>query len=316
MTCNKKCKCSRKSVKRGKRNSKCKKAMTPREPGSFYIQGKANEVRPGIFVEHGSKVYPKCSVRGKMQRLAFDFAAVFGMAAGLKAGDAPMFITTDEVDPGIKKSVKLLKKIAYPDSQLYYPSSFGFEFNRDIIELGVRQFPKAATAASVWFPANGWVFNTERKFGVVGSGGEKKCYYHFCVEVQFRQTSPGRGDNPDVPVVTNDCWSIYADEKLEKFYQIKEWLDGQVRRLQPQESAEGNQLLTYDYENINVLPWPPVGKCLTSNEGNLFFNRPNGDATFSTKVEVNNFGQSSGGVLDIEGCNDPHATPSPNPKLC
>jgi len=259
------------------------------EPGRFYIKGKSVEVSPGVLIEKGTTLFPEKSIRGKMQSLTFKFASVFGLAG-------------TGIPDNVEKAVQLLNDITYPDSQLYYPSAFGFEYNREIITEGVRAFPSSVKAASVWFPENGWVFNTSRKYGIVGSGGEKKCYYHFCVEVQFRQTNT-RGANPDV--VTNDCWSIFTDEKIEKFYQIKEWLDGQVRRLQPQRTPGGNEILTLDYENINILPWPPVGKCITSNTGAGFTNLPNGSARFPTSVSVSGFAYPS----DIPGCTQQNEVP-------
>jgi hypothetical protein len=43
----------------------------------LYIKGKGYEILPNIFVENFSKIYPKDTLRGKMQWLAFTWASVY-----------------------------------------------------------------------------------------------------------------------------------------------------------------------------------------------------------------------------------------------
>jgi len=203
------------------------------EPG-LYIPGQAYEIYPNVFVECGTKIYCKHSTKGKMQQMAFNWAKVY----------------VDSI-ANLSGSIDLLKEISYTDSQLYFPSQFGYITNQSEMIQDVTDFSTIYSAGSVWFPANGWVFDEKIKHGVVSSGGKKRCFYHFCVEVQFRQTS-------NVSVVTNDCWSFFINKKLTKFYQIKEWLDGRVRRVQPQRTPNNNEILILDTNNINLLPFPPT----------------------------------------------------------
>ena len=212
----------------------------PQHPPGIYIPGQTKEVLPNVFVEKGTKLYCGGSLRGKMQQIAFNFASVYANA-----------------NINVNKSVDLLKSITFPDSQLYFPIFFGFLVNQAQIIANVIEFGGIVSAASVWFPANGWVLDKEIKYGVVGSNGKKRCYYHFAVEVQFRQTVSG------VSTVVNDTWTIFIDEKAEKFFQLKEWLDGRVSRIQPRRTVNGDVILTLDTNNTNLLPWPPIGPNVT-----------------------------------------------------
>ena len=202
----------------------------------FYIKGKGYEIIPNVFVEYCTKIYPKNTLRGKMQWIAFYWASIYVNSV-----------------TNLDASIELLKKISCSDSQLYYPASFGLINTQEGIELDVRGFAAADPKSSVWFPKNGWAFDNELKCGVIGSNNKKCRYYNFSVEVQFRQTNKA-----GVSAVTNDNWSIFLNKNLSKFYQIKEWLDGRVRRLQAEIVTTGTPTLIYDYNNVNVIPWPPV----------------------------------------------------------
>lgn len=201
----------------------------------LYIEGSGYEVMPGVIVEKGTILYPKNSKKGRMQRIAFYWA--YSYVGAIRNYDS---------------AVRAFKKISYPDSQLFYPSPFGYVTSQQAIIDDIKGFADTVREASVWFPKNGWVFDTTKKCGVVQSGGAINKYYMFAVEMQFRQVN-----NQGVAACTNDSWSFYVDTKLRKFYQIKEWLDGRVRRLQA-ENVGGTPTLTYDYNNINVIPWPPI----------------------------------------------------------
>ena len=201
----------------------------------LYIQGSGYEILPNVFVENGTKIYPKCSKKGKMQQIAFNWASIYVNSIS-----------------NFNNSIELLKKISYTDSELFYPSSFGYVTSQSEMELDIKGFSDGYASGSVWFPKNGWSFDTTKKSGIVGSNSKKEKYYQFTTEVQFRQTS-----NSSVKACTNDCWSIYTNTKISKFYQIKEWLDGRVRRLQA-ENVNGSTTLTFDYDNINTMPWPPI----------------------------------------------------------
>ena len=305
----------------------CPKNDTCEERECFYIKGNAIQPRPdvpGILVEKGTELFPACTIKGKMQRMAFDFAQMYGGSI-------------DDID----KSLQILDCITYPDSQLYYPSSFGFEYNKEIIRENLILFGEVYTEASVWFPANGWTLDTTKKHGVVGSGGQKKNYFQFCVEVQFRQKrdNSGPGDERLQWQVTNDVWEFFVDEKLEKFYQVKEWLDGQVRRLQvrsvkcPGEdncncqagentTVRGSDnvgtsatILTRDYESVNLTPWPIVGGCLGSG---FFETFPNGLAKFGTTVDITNFPFNQVPNLTTEcmaDCDDKYTNEAPDPNV-
>jgi len=200
----------------------------------LYIPGNGYEIYPNVFIENGTKIYKHNCYKGRMQQLAFDWARVYVNSIADLAG-----------------SIKLLKQISYTDSQLYFPSQIGYLTSQEEIIQDVTDFSTIYSAGSVWFPQNGWVYDKKEKYGVIGSDGKKESFYHFCVEVQFRQTS-------NVSVVTNDCWSFFVNKNLTKFYQIKEWLDGRVRRVQPQRTPNGNEILILDTNNINLLPFPPV----------------------------------------------------------
>lgn len=202
----------------------------------FYIKGKGYEILPNVFVENSTKIYPKNTLRGKMQWIAFYWASIYVNS-----------ITNYD------KSIELLKKISLSNSELYYPASFGLINTQKGIELDIKGFSETTSKSSVWFPRNGWAFDNELKCGVIGSNNKKCKYYNFSVEVQFRQTNKA-----GVNAVTNDNWSIFLNKNLDKFYQIKEWLDGRVRRLQAEIAITGVPTLIYDYNNINVIPWPPV----------------------------------------------------------
>jgi hypothetical protein len=203
----------------------------------LYIPGKGFEVLPNVFVEDGTILYPECSIRGKMQKIAFEYA--FSYVGSL-------------VD--FEKAINTIKSITYEDSQSYYPSPFGYITSQQQIIEDITVFAKEGlTNVSVWFPKNGWCYDKKLKQGVVGSGGREECYYNFTVEVQFRQTL-----NNGAPVCTNDCWSFFIDTKLEKFYQLKEWLDGRVRRLQTEVLINGVPTVILDTNNINLIPWPPI----------------------------------------------------------
>ena len=180
----------------------------------FYIKGKGYEIIPNVFVENCTKIYPKNTLRGKMQWIAFYWASIYVNSV-----------------TNLDASIELLKKISCSDSQLYYPASFGLINTQEGIELDVRGFAAADPKSSVWFPKNGWAFDNELKCGVIGSNNKKCKYYN---------------------------WSIFLNKNLSKFYQIKEWLDGRVRRLQAEIVTTGTPTLIYDYNNVNVIPWPPV----------------------------------------------------------
>lgn len=202
----------------------------------LYIPGKGIEILPNVFIEEGTILYPECSTRGQMQKIAFAWA--FSYVGAL-------------VD--FEKAIKTLKSITYEDSQLFYPSPFGYVLSQQAIIEDITGFVKGDPKGSVWFPKNGWCYDKELKHGVVGSGGKEKHYYNFTVEVQFRQTF-----NTGAKACTNDCWSFFIDSKLKKFFQVKEWLDGRVRRLQAEELITGVPTLVLDNNNINLIPWPPI----------------------------------------------------------
>ena len=202
----------------------------------FYIKGNGYEILPNVFVENGTKIYPKNTIRGKMQYLAFNWASIYPNSVN-----------------NLDASIETLKKITCSDSQLYYPSTFGLINTQKGIELDVAGFSKSVKSGSSWFPKNGWAYDTELKYGVVGSNNKKCKYYHFTVEAQFRQIN-----NEGIKGVTNDNWSFFINKKLNKIYQRKGWLDGRVRRLQAEVVITGEPTLIYDYSNINVIPWPPV----------------------------------------------------------
>jgi hypothetical protein len=71
--------------------------------------------------------------------------------------------------------------------------------------------------------------------------------------VQFSQTN-----NAGISIVTNKVLQIYTNKKISKFYQIKEWVDGRVRRLQSEVVITGKPTLILDYNNINMIPWAPI----------------------------------------------------------
>ena len=52
---------------------------------------------------------------------------------------------------------------------------------------------------------------------------------------------------------------------MTKFFQIKEWLDPRVARIQGTRTPQGNQILVVDLNNINVIPFPPVFPGTTIN---------------------------------------------------
>ena len=213
----------------------------------LYIPGEAYEVLPNVYVDVNTKIYNKeCSLKHKFQQLAFKWASVYVNSI------------TD-----LDGSLELLKEISYADSQLYFPSQFGYITNQQQIIDDVTLFSKTYAQASVWFPANAWVYDKKLKCGVVGSNAKIEYYYNFCVEVQFRQTQIVSG-NP-ISVATNDCWSFFIDESGCKFFQIKEWLDGRVRRIHPQRTPDGNKILILDTNNINLIPFPPVEEGVTIN---------------------------------------------------
>jgi hypothetical protein len=201
----------------------------------LYIEGKGFEVLPNVFVEDGTILYPKCSRQGRMQQLAFNWAFIY--AGSIKNYD---------------QSVELLKKCSYENSALFYPSSFGYVTTQAGIALDVKGFSTGYKECTVWFPKNAWSFDTVEKCGIVGGNAKEAEYFHFTVEVQFRQTS-----NSSVKACTNDCWSFYTNKHIDKFYQVKEWLDGRVRRLQA-ENVNNTPTLILDVNNINLIPWPPI----------------------------------------------------------
>ncbi len=202
----------------------------------LYIPGKGFEVLPNVFVEDGTILYPECSMKGQMQKIAFGWA--YSYVGAIK---------------DYEKAIETLKSISFEDSQLFYPSPFGYVTSQQTIIDDITVFAKGVPKASVWFPKNGWCFDKKLKHGVVGSGGKEKNYYSFTVEVQFRQTT-----NTGVDFCTNDNWSFFVDTKVQKFYQVKEWLDGRVRRLQQEVVLTGTPTLVLDFDNINVIPWPPI----------------------------------------------------------
>lgn len=219
----------------GARRIEIYKIKSDNNDNIIYIPGKGFEVLPNIFVEEGTILYPENTIEGKMQKIAFSWA--YSYVGAFK---------------NFEKSIETVKSITYEESQLYYPSPFGYVTSQKAIIEDITVFAKRDASASVWFPMNGWCFDKNIKQGVVGSNNKKKVYYHFTVEVQFRQTL-----NNNINVCQNDNWSFFTDYNVEKFYQIKEWLDGRVRRLQA-EIVNNTPTLTLDYNNINVIPWPPI----------------------------------------------------------
>ena len=211
------------------------------QPG-LYIRGQAIEVYPNVYVERGTKLYHKNTLKGKMQDLAFKHASVYVNSIG-------------SVD-NLNASIELLRSITYEDSQLFYPAPFGYHTNQEQIANDIiNNFRDFYTSASVWFPANGWIFDKQIKYGVVGSAGKKRCYYHFGTEVQFRQMA-NSGANPNA--ATNDFWSFFVDQEADRYYQLKEWLDITVARIQGRRTISGQEILIRDIDNINLLPYPPV----------------------------------------------------------
>ena len=153
-----------------------------------YIPGAGREIYPNVLIEDNTKLYDKCSLKGKMQELAFKWAYIY-----------PASINN------LASSLSVLTEISCPDSQLYYPAQFGYLTNQQQIIADVTTgFAPFFSRASVWFPANGWVFDIKKKYGVVGSNRKVTCYYHFAVEVQFRQVRVGE----EQIAATNDCWSF------------------------------------------------------------------------------------------------------------
>jgi hypothetical protein len=219
----------------GARRIEVYKLKSNNNNNKIYIPGKGYEVLPNVFVEDGTILYPESTIEGKMQKIAFSWAYSYVGAF-----------------ENFEKAIKTLNSITYDDSQLYYPSPFGYVTSRKAIIEDITGFAKQDAKASVWFPANGWCFDKILKQGVVGSDNKKKDFYNFTVEVQFRQTLTN-----DINICTNDNWSFFIDSNVEKFYQIKEWLDGRVRRLQA-ENVNNTPTLILDYNNINVIPWPPI----------------------------------------------------------
>ena len=201
----------------------------------LYIQGSGYEILPNVFVENGTKIYPKCSKKGKMQQIAFNSASMYVNSIS-----------------NFNNSIELLKKISYVDSELFYPASFGFITSQEGIILDIKGFSESSKSGSVWIPKNGWSFDTTKKSGIVGSNSKEKKYFQFAVEMQFRQTS-----NSSINLCINEFWSFYTNTKISKFYQIKQWSDGRVRRLQA-ENVNGSTTLTFDYDNINTMPWSPI----------------------------------------------------------
>ena len=208
----------------------------------LYIPGVEHEVFPNVIVERGTKLYRKKTLKGKIQQLVFKYASVYVNSIS-----------------NLDKSINLLKSISYDDSQLYYPSRFGYVTNQEKIILDVIGFSKAVSNASVWIPANGWVFDTSVKYGVIGSGGKERCYYHLAVEIQFRQTAGGQKS------AVNDTWTFFIDQDAEKFYQIKEWLDGRVSRIQPLRTILNQEIFILDTNNINLIPFPAINPEVTVN---------------------------------------------------
>jgi hypothetical protein len=218
--------------------NQCPLAHLANQPPVLYIPGIGFEVLPNVIVEENTILYNKCSFEGKLQQLAFKWAYLY-----------PISITD------LDAALETLKEISCPDSQLYFPSQFGFLTNQEQIIADVTTFNRTYTEASVWFPANGWTYDKRRKYGIVESNGRMAYHYRFTVEVQFRQTQIVGGLTQ--LSVTNDCWSFFVNEDLTKFFQIKEWLDGRVRRIQNQTSPPG-QILTLDYNSINLTPFPKI----------------------------------------------------------
>lgn len=220
---------------------------------SLYIPGEACEIYPNVFIEKGTKLYCPDTIRGRFQQLAFNWGKVYVQSVG-----------------NLANSIELLKKISYSDSQLYYPSQFGFVLDQAGIIADLTGFANSAAGGAVWFPANAWVFDKDVKFGVVGSGAKTECYRHFAVEVQFRQTNIVSG--VATTFVTNDVWSIYTNEAAKKFFQIKEFLDSNVRRIESQTTVSGGPILVKDVNNISLLPWPPIVSGVTVNSLTLIVN--------------------------------------------
>ena len=152
----------------------------------------------------------------------------------------------------VEASINLLRSISFPDSQLFYPAQFGYLTTRAEIETDVRGFAGAVNTASVWIPANGWILDKEVKFGVVGSNNKKSCYYHCGTEIQFRQTVK---TGANLSTAVNDFWSFFIDNDAAKFFQIKEWLDGRVGRIQLRRTILGQEILILDTSNTNVIPF-------------------------------------------------------------
>lgn len=213
----------------------------PQEP-ILYIPAKVLELYPGVFVEKGTEILDPCTLEGKMQQLAFDWSRVYVNSIA-----------------DLEGSIELLKEISYKDSQLYFPSQFGYLTSQQLIIDDIIAFNQTYSAGSVFFPNNGAIYDVSPKYGVVGSNKKIKCFYHFGIEVQFRQTTIVGS----ISTVTNDCWSLFINKKGTKFYQIKEWLDGRIRRIQPQRTPQNNEILILDTNNINLIPFPPVAPGVT-----------------------------------------------------
>lgn len=212
--------------------------------GSFE-QGTPCEIYNNVFIERGTERYPSDSIQGKMQHIALTYARIWTIAPR-----------------NLRKAIQLTRSITRTDSHLYFPGGFGNLTSQQQIIANVVTFAETAQDVSAWIPENGWCLDTCPKFGRVNSGDDRE-FYLFTVEAQLRQTSSTRVR----PNVTSATWSFFVDPEICKVFQIKEWLDGRVRILQ-NENQNGTPTLCLDYNNNNVIPWPPIfpGKenCLPS----------------------------------------------------
>jgi hypothetical protein len=193
-----------------------------------YFKGCCYEYYPGVFVENGTKIYDKDSIQGKMQIMAFKFAYVYVLSV-----------------TNLEKAIKLLDKIIYSNSEEYLPFINGVLLGKDEMIKYLSKSFENYNKIETWFPSNGWVFDTLKKYGVVGSSDKKKKFYRFNVELQYNFISK-KGEKS----VCGDCYSFYNNKNNTKFYQVKCWFNPNVELLQTKSK------LILDYDNVNVVPFP------------------------------------------------------------
>jgi hypothetical protein len=198
-----------------------------------YYKGIGYEYYPGVFVENGTKIYDKSTIQGKMQRIVLQYAY------------AQVLSTTD-----VEKATEILKSIMYKNSEEYLPFKNNFFFDRDKMIKGLsKNFDIIQNKTTLWFPSNGWVFDTSKKYGIVGSSNKKKKHYRFTVESQYNKIWKN-GDK----TTCSDCYSFYYNEEITKFFQVKVWFSPEVEILQQKLK------LILDYDNVNIVPFPS-SKC-------------------------------------------------------